>query len=276
MEANIKRQGVVARAKAWYHPGTGGEEQPDIATTNALEGSNNNEGGEFNDSLDPPHDDGRDDELQGHITTLLVTTETYGGDEPEELFNEHTDETCGDKTYFKFSNAGAGAYQHPAGAGAYQYPAGTEVHIIFENEEQGRGKAGVTCDEVEVEAFVRGVDDRGKAGVTCNEVEVEEGGEEEEESRSAISTGGYYPASAVYHLIDGTPSGLQECVGGGARAGTRARAAAAAGRCSDVEMRRVLRSAGDDWLAAIGVTSKRVGDSTPGAEIDRLIDHGRI
>ena len=87
----------------------------------------------------------------------------------------------------------------------------------------------------------------------CNEVEVEEGGEEE--SRSAISTGGYCPASAVYHLIDGTLSGLQECVISEVRAATRAGRAPSGGVCSDVEM---------------------VYDALPGAEIDRLIDHGRI
>ena len=78
----------------------------------------------------------------------------------------------------------------------------------------------------------------------CNEVEVEEGGEEE--SRSAISTGGYCPASAVYHLIDGTLSGLQECViRGGVRGNARRprRRQESGGVCCDVEMGR-RRSAG--------------------------------
>ena len=90
---------MVARTKAWYHPGTGGEEQPDVATLNALEGSNNNEGGTFNDSSDPSHDNNRDDELEGNVTTLLVTTETYGGNEPEEPINK---QTWGGESYFKF------------------------------------------------------------------------------------------------------------------------------------------------------------------------------
>jgi len=44
MGATIKRQGVVARTKAWCHPHTGGEDQPDTATTKATKASNNNEG----------------------------------------------------------------------------------------------------------------------------------------------------------------------------------------------------------------------------------------
>ena len=259
----IKQQGVVARAKAWYHPYTGGEEQPNIATTDALEGSNNNRRGSFDVSPDPPRDDTRHDELRGNITTLLVTTETYGGDEPEEPTNERTDETCGDKTYFKFSNAGAGAHQYPGEAVGYTEASavgsteakkavgyteanavgatevtlqeGTEVQIISENEKQGRGKAGVPnkaeapCEDkevggnsLEVQRCGRGEVNAGKAGVLCTEVEDKSrGGGEEEKSRSAISTGGHCPASAVYHLLDGTPSGLQECVVSGARAATR-------------------------------------------------------
>ena len=42
------------------------------------------------------------------------------------------------------------------------------------------------------------------------------------------------PASAVYHQADGTPSGLQECVESGARAGLRA-GAPADGRKDDVD-----------------------------------------
>ena len=44
MGATIKRQGVVARTKAWCHPHTGGEDQPDTATTKATKASNNNKG----------------------------------------------------------------------------------------------------------------------------------------------------------------------------------------------------------------------------------------
>jgi len=42
MGATIKRQGVVARTKAWCHPHTGGVNQPDTATTKAAKASNNN------------------------------------------------------------------------------------------------------------------------------------------------------------------------------------------------------------------------------------------
>merc|ERR1712183_358139 len=137
---------------------------------------------------------------------------------------------------------GAGAHKYPGkavgsteanavGATEVDLIEGTEVHINSENEEQDRGKAGVPCNEVEGE---------------------------EEESRSAINTGGYCPASAVYHLIDGTLSGLQECVISEVRAATRAGRAPSGGVCCDVEMGR-RRSA-----------------ALPCAEIDRLIDHGRI
>ena len=69
----------------------------------------------------------------------------------------------------------------------------------------------------------------------CTKVEDKSrGGGEEEKSRSAISTGGYCPASAVYHLLDGTPSGLQECVVSGARAATRT-GCADGGKFDDVE-----------------------------------------
>ena len=288
MEAKIKRQGVVARTKAWYHPGTGGEEQPDVATTNALEGSNNNEGKEFNNLLDPPHDDRQDDEVHGYITTLLVATETYGGDEPEEPTNGQAYETCGDKTYFKFSNAGAGAHQYPGEAVGYTEASavgsteakkavgyteanavgatevtlqeGTEVHIISENAKQGRGKAGVPnkaeapCEDkevggnsLEVQRCGRGEVNAGKAGVLCTEVEDKSRvGGEEGKNRSAISTGGHCPASAVYHLIVGTPAGPQECLGGGARAGTcaGARARTATDDCGDDD---ATRGAATDW-----------------------------
>merc|ERR1712183_520083 len=43
--ATIKRQGVVARTKAWCHPHTGGVNQPDTATTKAAKASNSNERG---------------------------------------------------------------------------------------------------------------------------------------------------------------------------------------------------------------------------------------
>ena len=45
MGARIIRQGVVARTKARCHPHTGGEDQPDTATTRAAKANNNNKGG---------------------------------------------------------------------------------------------------------------------------------------------------------------------------------------------------------------------------------------
>jgi len=45
MGAMIKQRGVAARTKAWCHPHTGGEDQPDTATTRAAKANNNNKGG---------------------------------------------------------------------------------------------------------------------------------------------------------------------------------------------------------------------------------------
>ena len=44
MGATIKRQGVVARAKAWCHPHTGGEDHPNTATTSVAKDDNDNKG----------------------------------------------------------------------------------------------------------------------------------------------------------------------------------------------------------------------------------------
>ena len=44
MGATIKRQGVVARTKASYHPHTGGEDHPNTATTSVAKDNNDNEG----------------------------------------------------------------------------------------------------------------------------------------------------------------------------------------------------------------------------------------